>query len=119
MATGMYVLHDGTVMVAFGARHIQISRAQYRANGYRPALEKLLTKPPAIGKSRDRREFGPRDQQLTRASPASNCSRESLCPRRRTMPGTGALRPMMRLEGQRRARPGRIRREKGPRQQGA
>jgi hypothetical protein len=28
-------------MVAYGSRHIPISSAQYRANGYRPALEKL------------------------------------------------------------------------------
>jgi hypothetical protein len=41
MATGLYVLQDGTVMVAYGLRHIPISCAQYRANGYKPALEKL------------------------------------------------------------------------------
>jgi hypothetical protein len=34
-------MHDGAVMVAFGARRIQIPEAQYRANGYKPALEKL------------------------------------------------------------------------------
>jgi hypothetical protein len=41
MATGLYVLQDGLVMVAYGPRHIPISCAQYRANGYKPSLEKL------------------------------------------------------------------------------
>ena len=42
MATGLYVLQDGSVMVAYGPRHIPISGAQYKANGYKPALEKLM-----------------------------------------------------------------------------
>ena len=50
MATGLYVRHDGSVIVAYGLRHISISSAQYRANGYKPALEKLAVphadKPP-------------------------------------------------------------------------
>jgi hypothetical protein len=46
MAIGLYVLPDGSVMVAYGPRHIPISRAQYRANGYKPVLEKLVAKSP-------------------------------------------------------------------------
>jgi hypothetical protein len=46
MATGLYVLSDGLVMVAYGPRHIAISRAQYKANGYKPVLEKLVAKSP-------------------------------------------------------------------------
>ena len=46
MATGLYVLQDGSVMVAYGLRHIPISCAQYKANGYKPALDKLVAKPP-------------------------------------------------------------------------
>jgi hypothetical protein len=45
MATGLYVL-DGSVMVAYGLRHIPISCAQYKANGYKPALDKLVAKLP-------------------------------------------------------------------------
>jgi hypothetical protein len=41
MATGLYVLPEGSVMVAYGHRQIPISCAQYKANGYRPGLEKL------------------------------------------------------------------------------
>jgi hypothetical protein len=41
MVTGLYVLPDRSVMVAYGHRQIPISRAQYKANGYKPALEKL------------------------------------------------------------------------------
>jgi hypothetical protein len=41
MATGLYVLQNGSVMVAHGPHHSPISCAQYRANGYKPALEKL------------------------------------------------------------------------------
>jgi hypothetical protein len=44
MATGLYVLQDGSVLVAYGRRQIPIPSAQYRANGYKPALEKLVTK---------------------------------------------------------------------------
>jgi hypothetical protein len=40
-ATGLYVMPDGSVMVAYRLRQIPISCAQYRANGYKPALEKL------------------------------------------------------------------------------
>ena len=45
-ATGLYVTQDGAVMVAYGGRKIPISCAQYRANGYKPSLEKLMEKPP-------------------------------------------------------------------------
>ena len=41
MATGIYLMPDGSVMVAYGPRHIPISSAQYKANGYKPPLEKL------------------------------------------------------------------------------
>jgi len=47
MATGLYVLHDGSVMVAYGPRHIPISCAQYKANGYTPVLERLVAKSPS------------------------------------------------------------------------
>ena len=40
-ATGLYVMEDGKVMVAYGPRRVAISHAQYKANGYRPLLEKL------------------------------------------------------------------------------
>ena len=46
MATGLYVTRDGKIMVAYGARQIQLSCAQYKANGYRPSFEKLLVKSP-------------------------------------------------------------------------
>ena len=36
MAFGLYVMRDGSVMVAYGQRHIPISGAQYKANGYKP-----------------------------------------------------------------------------------
>ena len=44
MATGLYVLQDGSIMVAYGPRKIPISSAQYRANGYKPALDRLAAK---------------------------------------------------------------------------
>src|SRR6516164_8163818 len=44
MASGLYILQDGSVMVAYGTRRIAISYSQYKANGYKPALEKLMTK---------------------------------------------------------------------------
>ena len=46
MATGLYMLRDGSVMVACGPRHIPISHSQYKANGYKPPLEKLVTELP-------------------------------------------------------------------------
>ena len=36
MAFGLYVTRDGSVMVAYGQRHIPISGPQYKANGYKP-----------------------------------------------------------------------------------
>ena len=36
MAFGLYVMQDGSVMVAYGQRHIPISCALYKANGYKP-----------------------------------------------------------------------------------
>ena len=53
MATGLYVLQGGSVMVAYGPRRIAIPRAQYRANGDRPALEELAAKAPVATKPRD------------------------------------------------------------------
>jgi hypothetical protein len=47
VATGLYVVHEGSVMVAYGTRHIAISYAQYKANGYKPTLKKLTTKSPS------------------------------------------------------------------------
>ena len=56
MATGLYVLQDGSVMVAYGARRIAIPGAHYKANGYKPALEKLMaTESPTALKPRVRR----------------------------------------------------------------
>jgi hypothetical protein len=55
MATGLYLLQDGSVMVAYGPRHVPICGAQYKANGYKPALEKLMiAKSLAALKSRTR-----------------------------------------------------------------
>jgi hypothetical protein len=48
MASGLYVMQDGSVMVAYGTRHISIPCAQYKANGYKPALEKLMTGSPLV-----------------------------------------------------------------------
>ena len=50
MPTGLYLVHGGAVMVAYGTRKIPIPGAQYKANGYRPALEKLGVKSPAAHK---------------------------------------------------------------------
>ena len=46
MAVGLYVTPDGKIMVAYGARQIPLSCAQYKANGYKPTFEKLLVKSP-------------------------------------------------------------------------
>ena len=53
MAFGLYLVRDGSVMVAYGQRHIPISGAQYKANGYKPPLEKLAVKSPAIQEGAD------------------------------------------------------------------
>jgi hypothetical protein len=55
MATGLYLTPDGMVLVDYGIRKIPISPAQYRANGYKPSLEKLMDKPP----SNDSSQAGP------------------------------------------------------------
>jgi hypothetical protein len=49
-ATGLYLTLDGQVVVKYGLRHIPMPLAQYRANGYKPALEKLAPKPPPAHK---------------------------------------------------------------------
>jgi hypothetical protein len=56
MATGLYMLQGGAVMVAYGRRHIPISCSQYKTNGYKPTVEELMMarsltaqKPPAHG----------------------------------------------------------------------
>jgi hypothetical protein len=56
MATGLYVLQDGSVTVAYGLRHIPISRAQYQANGYKPIVEKLPAKAADAEKRKTRPE---------------------------------------------------------------
>ena len=48
MASGLYVMQDGSVMVAYGTRRIAISCAQYKVNGYKPALEKLAKSPSGL-----------------------------------------------------------------------
>ena len=63
MATGLYVRHDGSVIVAYGLRHISISCAQYKANGYKPALEKLATPLP-----RENKPPVPRPETASRGS---------------------------------------------------
>ena len=63
MATGLYLLQDGTIMVAYGARKIPLSPAQYKANGYRPPCEKLKVKPSSADKAQ-RAESRPRDRRL-------------------------------------------------------
>jgi hypothetical protein len=50
MATGLYVTQNGSVIVSYGAKHIPISCAQYKANGYKPRLDKLPAMP--LGKPR-------------------------------------------------------------------
>lgn len=68
MATGLYLLQDGTIMVAYGARKIPISPAQYKANGYRPPFEKLKVKPSSAGKAPRQCEIGPQNRQLAHSS---------------------------------------------------
>jgi len=41
MAKGLYRLKDGRVTVDFGKRQIVMTCAQYRANGYLPAYDRL------------------------------------------------------------------------------
>ena len=53
MAKGLYLMQDGQVLVDYGKRRVPISRAQYRANGYRPPYDNL----PAEGPRKARREF--------------------------------------------------------------
>ena len=60
-AMGLYVMPDGSVMVAYGLRHIPISCAQYRANGYKPALEKL---PAAKSLGLQKLQVRPRSRKL-------------------------------------------------------
>ncbi len=67
MAIGLYLLQDGTIMVAYGARKIPLSPAQYKANGYRPPFEKLKVKPSTAGKAQRQPETGLRDRRLTLA----------------------------------------------------
>jgi hypothetical protein len=69
MATGLYVMQDGSVMVAYGTRRIAMSRAQYKANGYKPAFEKLMTElllgrtspRPGLNRTQPRRTERPAD----------------------------------------------------------
>jgi hypothetical protein len=76
MATGLYVLSDGSVMVAYGPRHIPISCAQYKANGYKPVLEKLAAKSPGANRPLVGPEVTRPDSSLSRHSrptPAPGC----------------------------------------------
>ena len=41
MAKGLCLMRDGQVLVEYGNRRVPISFAQYRANGYKPACDKL------------------------------------------------------------------------------
>ncbi len=66
MATGLYVLQDGSVMVAYGTRHIPISCAQYKANGYKPVFERLVAKSPGANKPWSVLRRPPRDSRLAR-----------------------------------------------------
>jgi hypothetical protein len=50
-ATGLYLTPAGQVVVEYGSRRIPMLPAQYKANGYRPALEKLAAKPLPASKS--------------------------------------------------------------------
>ena len=50
MAIGLYMMQDGSVMVAYGQRRIPISCAEYKANGYKPTLGKLAMKSPVADK---------------------------------------------------------------------
>ncbi len=63
MATGLYLLQDGTIMVAYGSKKIPISPAQYKANGYRPPFEKLRVKPAGADKAQRQPETGLRDRR--------------------------------------------------------
>jgi hypothetical protein len=77
MATGLYVLSDGLVMVAYGPRHIPISCAQYKANGYKPVLEKLVAKSPGANRPLVGPEVTRPDSLLSRHSPLAPAPR---CP---------------------------------------
>ena len=46
VAKGLYLSGDGQVVVAYGTRQILISSAQYKANGYKPACDKLPVEAP-------------------------------------------------------------------------
>ena len=54
MAIGLFLTRNGSVMVAYGHRRIPISCAEYKANGYKPALEKLAMKSLAACKPKVR-----------------------------------------------------------------
>jgi hypothetical protein len=46
MAKGLYRMSDGQVLVEYGnRRRVPISAAQYKANGYKPACDKV---PPEV-----------------------------------------------------------------------
>jgi hypothetical protein len=55
VAKGLYLTHDGQVLVEYGKRRVPISPAQYRANGYRPPCDKLP--PQALPKAVAAAEF--------------------------------------------------------------
>ena len=41
MATGLYLTPDGRVAVNYGTRKLFLPMSQYKANGYKPGIEKL------------------------------------------------------------------------------
>jgi hypothetical protein len=57
MAKGLYLLRNGQVLVAYGARRVPIPLAQYRANGYRPRCDQLPAEAPPEAAPR-RRDHG-------------------------------------------------------------
>jgi hypothetical protein len=87
MATGLHVLPDGSVMVAYGPRHVPISCAQYKANGYKPVLEKLAVKSPAVHKGAAYYSHIPRSSVASAIAPSS-CTRQTTC---RVTPPDAAL----------------------------
>ena len=75
MAFGLYVMQDGSVMVAYGQRHVPISCAQYKANGYKPPLEKLAVKSPAVHKGAADYGHIPHSASIASAFAGSSCTR--------------------------------------------
>jgi hypothetical protein len=43
VAKGLFIRQDGAVMVEYGSRQIPMTKAVYKANGYTPPVQKLLS----------------------------------------------------------------------------